>query len=25
MMLVGSPENLQTYGELAQFLAAHLE
>lgn len=24
-MLVGSPENLQTYGELAQFLAAHLE
>ena len=25
MMLVGSPENLQTYGELAQFLAAHLD
>ena len=25
MMLVGSPENLQTYGELAQFLATHLE
>lgn len=25
MMLVGSPENLQTYGELARFLAAHLE
>ena len=24
-MLVGSPENQQTYGELAQFLAMHLE
>ena len=24
MMLVGAPENLQTYGELAQFLARHL-